>query len=719
MCNDPNNAALSRPFPVLSRLNAVAATVPQTGVCRACLSGLHADADAIACKAAQLLPVRGAFMRSGCGAQHVTGPTPTGPPGARGAQPSAGLPALADGPGPRATRALACRGAGFRAGHRTACRTGLRPGGGACADQVRPRGRGRAARTSHARRCTRSRRWAIRWSRTRCWPWAAPTRRCNAWASCRRRSRPTIPHLMSKAMALQRARAMPRPCRLPQALALKMDDALLHFHLGTSFRQLGMKAEAAECVRTAVTLGLGCSELAARGQLVFLEREACRWPEAARPSWRACARRCAPCPRARRWRPAPSRMSCSSTTRSNSSRWRSTTHCTWRHCGRCRACAPATMAAACAWAISRPISTPMPRASCWCRCWRRTIASASRSSPVLTGPDDGSALRQPRRGGGRALRGAARPGPRTCGPARPRTRHRHPGGPQGRHLRHAAAGVRGAAGAAAGHLAGFSRHHRRALHRLPDRRPGGHAAGRMPRTTAKRSRRCRCATSPTTPRRERPLPSRRADWGVPEEALLLCAFHQSYKISPEVFDVWCSLLEHVPMRCCGCCSGTPTSWTRCAPPPARAASTNTAGVCADRALQQHLSRLACADIYLDAWPCNAHTTAGEALWVGVPVVTLAGRTFAQRVAASLLHAVRSGRAGVPRRRRLSRQGAGTGGGCAAPRRAEGRTWPGSSGSARCSTAQRFARDLEALLQRMWQRAVRGHAPQHLAAEGAA
>ena len=56
-------------------------------------------------------------------------------------------------------------------------------------------------------------------------------------------------------------------------------------------------------------------------------------------------------------------------------------------------------------------------------------------------------------------------------------------------------------------------------------------------------------------------------------------------------------------------------------------------------LQQHLSRLACADIYLDAWPCNAHTTASEALWVGVPVVTLSGPTFAQRVAASLLHAV--------------------------------------------------------------------------------
>src|SRR5205085_3321601 len=66
-----------------------------------------------------------------------------------------------------------------------------------------------------------------------------------------------------------------------EALAMKMDDALSHFRLGMSFKDLGMKAEAAECVRTAVLLGLDSSDLAARGQLAFLEREACRWPQAA------------------------------------------------------------------------------------------------------------------------------------------------------------------------------------------------------------------------------------------------------------------------------------------------------------------------------------------------------------------------------------------------------------------------------------------------------
>jgi predicted O-linked N-acetylglucosamine transferase (SPINDLY family) len=133
-------------------------------------------------------------------------------------------------------------------------------------------------------------------------------------------------------------------------------------------------------------------------------------------------------------------------------------------------------------------------------------------------------------------------------------------------------------------------------------------------------------------------------------------------------------------------------------------------------LQQHMSRLACADIYLDAWPCNAHTTAGEALWAGVPVVTLQGRAFAQRVASSLLHAVQLDElichdvdgyrntvlalaADAPRRAALKAHLA-----------RQQDCSPLFDGAA-------FARDLEALLQRMWQQALRGEPPQHLAAQG--
>src|SRR5713226_5222019 len=55
---------------------------------------------------------------------------------------------------------------------------------------------------------------------------------------------------------------------------------------------------------------------------------------------------------------------------------------------------------------------------------------------------------------------------------------------------------------------------------------------------------------------------------------------------------------------------------------------------------EHLARHRLADLFLDTLPYNAHTTAGDALWCGIPVVTCAGRSFASRVAGSLLHAIR-------------------------------------------------------------------------------
>src|SRR5258706_15102964 len=90
------------------------------------------------------------------------------------------------------------------------------------------------------------------------------------------------PHWVSLGVSLQRChRHEEAIAAFMQALALKIDDPVVHFRLGMSFKDRGMKAEAAECVRTALLLGLESSELAARAQLVFLEREACRWAPAA------------------------------------------------------------------------------------------------------------------------------------------------------------------------------------------------------------------------------------------------------------------------------------------------------------------------------------------------------------------------------------------------------------------------------------------------------
>jgi hypothetical protein len=85
-------------------------------------------------------------------------------------------------------------------------------------------------------------------------------------------------HHVSLAVALQCCRRHDEAIRsFMDALALKIDEPTTHFRLGMSFRDLGMKAEAAECLRTAIVLGLDSSDLAARGLLAFLEREACRW----------------------------------------------------------------------------------------------------------------------------------------------------------------------------------------------------------------------------------------------------------------------------------------------------------------------------------------------------------------------------------------------------------------------------------------------------------
>ena len=132
-------------------------------------------------------------------------------------------------------------------------------------------------------------------------------------------------------------------------------------------------------------------------------------------------------------------------------------------------------------------------------------------------------------------------------------------------------------------------------------------------------------------------------------------------------------------------------------------------------LDEHLARLACADVFLDAWPCNAHTTAGEALWVGVPVVTVIGQTFAQRVAASLLHQVGLDELVCARRGQLRRHR-----GRAGPGRSQARSHSVNDCARRatrdrCSTAQRFARDIEALYQRLWDRACDGLPPEHLPA----
>jgi predicted O-linked N-acetylglucosamine transferase (SPINDLY family) len=132
---------------------------------------------------------------------------------------------------------------------------------------------------------------------------------------------------------------------------------------------------------------------------------------------------------------------------------------------------------------------------------------------------------------------------------------------------------------------------------------------------------------------------------------------------------------------------------------------------------EHLSRLAAADLFLDAWPCNAHTTASEALWVGVPPVTVIGETFAQRVAASLLHA--SGLRELVCRDAAHYERTVLELAAARDRRAALRERLVAQRSGPLFDGVRFARDIEALYERMWARAVAGLAPDHLPAAATA
>lgn len=132
----------------------------------------------------------------------------------------------------------------------------------------------------------------------------------------------------------------------------------------------------------------------------------------------------------------------------------------------------------------------------------------------------------------------------------------------------------------------------------------------------------------------------RAAAGLPAEGFVFACFNANYKITPAVFDVWMRLLRRLP--------GSVFWLFQSSESAARNLRREAAqrGVAEDRLVfarlaspPDHLARHRLADLFLDTRPCNAHTTASDALWAGLPVVTCAGATFASRVAASLLHAV--------------------------------------------------------------------------------
>jgi predicted O-linked N-acetylglucosamine transferase (SPINDLY family)/SAM-dependent methyltransferase len=135
-------------------------------------------------------------------------------------------------------------------------------------------------------------------------------------------------------------------------------------------------------------------------------------------------------------------------------------------------------------------------------------------------------------------------------------------------------------------------------------------------------------------------PVTRAEYGLPKSAFVFCSFNNSYKLNATMFDIWMSLLRNVPGSVLWLLVPNET----CADNLKREAAARGIDparlVFAKRAsIDKHLARHRLADLFLDALPCNAHTTTSDALWAGLPVLTCLGETFSGRVAGSLLTAV--------------------------------------------------------------------------------
>jgi predicted O-linked N-acetylglucosamine transferase (SPINDLY family) len=137
-----------------------------------------------------------------------------------------------------------------------------------------------------------------------------------------------------------------------------------------------------------------------------------------------------------------------------------------------------------------------------------------------------------------------------------------------------------------------------------------------------------------------PVAPLRRDCGLPEKGFVFCCFNNSYKIQPATFDSWMTVLKKVDAGVLWLLETHPSvSNNLRKEAAARGVDPNRLVFAGRSELSAHLARHRLADLFLDTLPCTAHTTASDALWAGLPVLTRLGTTFAGRVAASLLNAV--------------------------------------------------------------------------------
>jgi predicted O-linked N-acetylglucosamine transferase (SPINDLY family) len=215
------------------------------------------------------------------------------------------------------------------------------------------------------------------------------------------------------------------------------------------------------------------------------------------------------------------------------------------------------------------------------------------------------------------------------------------------------------------------------------------------------------------PQRSSPTP--RAELGLPDDALVLLSANQVFKITPPLFDAWMKILQAAPQAVLWQLTGGEVADAHLR------AEAQARGVDPKRLvfapklddMQAHARRLGAADLALDTWPCNGHTTTSDALAAGVPVLALKGEGFAGRVAASILKTAGLGElvcesvpAYIEQACTLANDNTRL-----TELRARATQHPGE-----LFDATRFARKLERMYERMWKQAAAGLPPAALPAE---
>ena len=423
------------------------------------------------------------------------------------------------------------------------------------------------------------------------------------------------------------------------ALSGNMGHAMSHYRLGLSFNALGMKAESTECLRTALLLGMGPGDLAAQGLLTFIERELCRWQHAT-ADLAGLRRLVGELPAdAAQWAAVFAQVTL--------------TDDATEHLRVARSCVRFTTHGVQPFAPVAPRALPQrlrvgfvsadfhqhATAVLMAEVFEKLDRSRFEISFYSHGPEDGSPMRE-------RLKRAADHFIEAAGLSDLEVAQR----------------VRSDGIDVLVDLKGHTRDSRLAIMAYRAAPVQASFLG-FPGTTgadfidyfigddivsplshvAHYSEKLALMPHCYQPNdRQRPLPGpvTRAQAGLPEDALVLCGFNQPFKLSPEVFDVWCRLLQQRPDAVLWL-----LQWNGSAPAQLRTEAA-ARGIDPQRlvfapklGMAAHMSRLALADLFIDTWPCNGHTTASDALWAGVPVVTYAGPSFASRVAASLLNAV--------------------------------------------------------------------------------